>query len=171
MNASTRRALVNTTPCEIRDDDLTRQLYATEASIYQIVPNALAIPRGATDAAGLPRAAADGGLAVMPRGAGSGLSGGAVGSGLIVDFPRHNRGMSDLKIDARAVRVGAGVVLDQLNRYLAPHGLCFGPDVSTNSRLRIRPTPGVRWQSQAHHRGGVMNPGTVVDNGNFQMHR
>jgi FAD/FMN-containing dehydrogenase/Fe-S oxidoreductase len=137
MNALTRRGLSNATTCEIRDDDLTRQLYATDASIYQIMPDAVAFPRGTGESASLLRAAADAGLAITPRGAGSGLSGGAVGNGLIVDFARYNRGISDLNIDARTVCVGAGVVLDQLNRFLAPHGLCFGPDVSTSSRATL----------------------------------
>ena len=137
MNALTRRVLGSATSCEIRDDDLTRQLYATDASLYQIVPEAVAFPRGTREAADLLRVAADAGMAITPRGAGSGLSGGAVGSGLIVDFARHNRGISELDVEARTVRVGAGVVLDVLNRFLAPHGLCFGPDVSTSSRATL----------------------------------
>jgi FAD/FMN-containing dehydrogenase/Fe-S oxidoreductase len=56
---------------------------------------------------------------------------------LIVDFSRHNRGVSDLDLEKRSVRVGAGVVLDQLNNFLKPHGFCFGPDVATSSRATI----------------------------------
>jgi FAD/FMN-containing dehydrogenase len=76
-------------------------------------------------------------VAVIPRGAGSGLSGGAIGDGLIVEFSRYNRQISDLDLEKRTVRCGAGVVLDQLNVFLKPHGFCFGPDVATSSRATI----------------------------------
>src|SRR5213076_3636211 len=82
-------------------------------------------------------AAADANLPVTPRGAGSGLSGGAIGDGLIVDFSRYNRQIAELNLEARTVRAGAGVVLDQLNTFLKPHGFCFGPDVATSSRATI----------------------------------
>src|SRR6185503_3233840 len=83
------------------------------------------------------KAAADGNVAITPRGAGSGLSGGAIGDGLIVEFSRYNRQITDLNLEARTVRTGAGVVLDQLNTFLKPHGFCFGPDVATSSRATI----------------------------------
>jgi FAD/FMN-containing dehydrogenase/Fe-S oxidoreductase len=65
------------------------------------------------------------------------LSGGSIGEGLIVDFSRYNRQIFDLNLDNRTVRVGAGVVLDQLNAYLKPHGFCFGPDVATSNRATL----------------------------------
>src|SRR6202011_5967709 len=61
----------------------------------------------------------------------------SIGEGLVVDFSRHNRTIDNLNIDNRSVRVGAGVVLDQLNGFLKPHGFCFGPDVATSSRATI----------------------------------
>ncbi|HUW62446.1 MAG TPA: FAD-linked oxidase C-terminal domain-containing protein [Candidatus Bathyarchaeia archaeon] len=125
------------TGCEIRSDALTRQLYATDASIYQIEPVAVAFPRTAGEAAGVMRAAADAGVPITPRGAGTGLAGGAVGEGLIIDLARHSRWISDLDLEKKTVRVGAGVVLDQLNDFLRPHGLCFGPDVATSSRATL----------------------------------
>jgi FAD/FMN-containing dehydrogenase/Fe-S oxidoreductase len=123
--------------CEIAFDDLTRKLYATDASLYQLEPAAVAFPRSARQARSIIIAAADGGVPVTPRGAGSGLSGGAIGDGLIVDFSRHNRQITELNLEARTVRAGAGVVLDQLNAFLKPHGFCFGPDVATSSRATI----------------------------------
>jgi FAD/FMN-containing dehydrogenase/Fe-S oxidoreductase len=123
--------------CDIAFDDLTRQLYATDASLYQIEPAAVAFPRSARQASAIITAAADANVPVTPRGAGSGLSGGAIGDGLIVDFSRHNRQITDLNLETRTVRTGAGVVLDQLNAFLKPHGFCFGPDVATSSRATI----------------------------------
>ena len=123
--------------CEIAFDDLTRHLYATDASLYQLEPAAVAFPQSAQQASSIITAAADAGVPITPRGAGSGLSGGAIGDGLIVDFSRYNRQIIDLNVEARTVRTGAGVVLDQLNAFLKPHGFCFGPDVATSSRATI----------------------------------
>jgi FAD/FMN-containing dehydrogenase/Fe-S oxidoreductase len=123
--------------CEIALDNRTRQLYATDASIYQIVPAAVAFPRSVHEARAAILGAAAAGLSVTPRGAGSGLAGGAIGDGLIVDFSRHNRAIAGLDLERRRVRVGAGVVLDQLNTFLKSHGFCFGPDVATSSRATL----------------------------------
>ena len=136
MTSAQQRALVAAN-CEIAFDNLTRQLYATDASLYQIEPAAVAFPRSAGQARDIILAAASAGLSVSPRGAGSGLAGGALGDGLIVDFSRYNRQISALDLERHTVRVGAGVVLDQLNTFLKPHGFCFGPDVATSSRATL----------------------------------
>ncbi|MCU0787844.1 MAG: FAD-binding protein, partial [Verrucomicrobia bacterium] len=81
--------------------------------------------------------AAAAGLAVIPRGAGSGLTGGAIGDGVVVDFARHNRRIGQLDVERNTIRVGAGVVLDQLNDFLRPYKLWFAPDVATSSRATI----------------------------------
>lgn len=137
MTTTQTQQLVHSGSCEIRTDDLTRHLYATDASIYQITPAAVALPRNAQEAAEAIRTALDQNMTVIPRGAGTGLTGGAVGEGLVIDFSRHNRQITDLNVEKRSVRVGPGVVLDDLNRYLAPHGLWFGPDVATSSRATL----------------------------------
>ena len=125
------------TGCDVRTDRLTRILFATDASIYQMEPQAAAFPRSAEEASAVIGAGIDAGLSITPRGAGTSLVGNAIGDGLIVDFSRHNRGISELDLEKRRVRVGAGVVLDQLNAFLKPHGFCFGPDVATSSRATI----------------------------------
>jgi FAD/FMN-containing dehydrogenase/Fe-S oxidoreductase len=128
---------LNAANCEVAFDNRTRQLYATDASPYQIVPAAVAFPKNTAEAAHLIQAALTCGLPLAPRGGGTGLGGGALGDGVIVDFARHNRAIWDFDKDARTVRVGAGVVLDQLNAWLKPQGLCFGPDVATSSRATL----------------------------------
>src|SRR5262245_12249404 len=137
MSGTRKQRAIATADCEARFDNLTRQLYATDASIYQIVPLGVAFPRTAAQASSVIRAAAEDGIAVIPRGAGTGLVGGAIGEGLIVEFARFNRQISDLNLEHRTVRVGAGVVLDQLNAFLKPHGFRFGPDVATSSRATL----------------------------------
>lgn len=137
MQTTIQRTLQKATSCELRFDDHTRQLYATDASIYQIVPLGLALPKTIDDLASLLPALIQEGISITPRGSGTGLAGGAVGEGMIVDLARHNKAITDLNVEARTVRVGAGVVLDELNAFLAPHGLAFGPDVATSSRATL----------------------------------
>lgn len=123
--------------CPLFVDDLTRQLYATDASIYQVTPRGVAFPRSLEETAAVMEAAGAADIPMIPRGAGSGLSGGALGDALILDLSRYNRSITDFNREARTVRVGAGVVLDQLNAFLKPYGLTFGPDVATSSRATL----------------------------------
>ena len=123
--------------CEIAFDNLTLQLYATDASIYQIEPLAVAFPANTRQLSALIDAAVQADVAVIPRGAGTGLVGGAIGQGLVVDFSRYNRQIADLDLERRTIRVGPGVVLDRLNSFLRPHGYCFGPDVATSARATL----------------------------------
>jgi len=123
--------------CEVLFDDLTRCLYATDASIYRVEPQAVAFPRNTVEMVAVLGAAAELGLKVTPRGAGTGLAGGALGEDLVVDLARYGRQLGPVDLERRVVRVGPGVVLDQLNKALAPYGLWFGPDVATASRATI----------------------------------
>ncbi len=134
---SAQERKIRQTGCDARFDNLTRQLYATDASIYQIEPIGVVFPKSAEQASLVIRATADAGLSVTPRGAGTSLVGNAIGEGLIVEFSRYNRQITELDIEKRSVRVGAGLVLDQLNDFLKPHGFCFGPDVATSSRATL----------------------------------
>src|SRR5919106_3122369 len=134
---SAQERKIRQTGCDARFDNLTRQLYSTDASIYQIHPVGAAFPKTAEQASLVIHAAADADLSITPRGAGTSLVGNAIGEGLIVDFSRHNRQITDLNLEKRSVRVGAGAVLDQLNEFLKPHGFCFGPDVATSSRATL----------------------------------
>jgi FAD/FMN-containing dehydrogenase/Fe-S oxidoreductase len=125
------------TGCDVRFDSLTRQLFATDASIYQIEPAGVAFPRSAQEASAVIRAAADANISITPRGAGTSLVGNAIGEGLIVEFSRYNRKIDNFNLGNRTVNVGAGVILDQLNAFLRPHGFCFGPDVATSARATL----------------------------------
>src|SRR5256712_12090445 len=137
MTSAQQMATLAGANCPIAFDNLTRQLYATDASIYQIEPVAVAFPRNARQASAIIDAAGQAGVSVIPRGAGTGLVGGAIGDGLILDFSRYNREITELDLERRTVRVGPGVVLDHLNNFLRPHGFCFGPDVATSSRATL----------------------------------
>src|SRR5205809_427775 len=134
---STQERKIRQTGCDARFDNLTRQLYATDASIYQIEPVGVAFPKNAQQASAVIHAAADAGLSVTPRGAGTSLVGDAIGEGLSVEFSRYNRQITDLDLEKRSLRVGAGVVLDHLNDFLRPHGIGLGPAVATSSRATL----------------------------------
>src|SRR5215510_14256014 len=137
MTSAQQQAALAATNCEVAFDNLTRQLYATDASLYQIEPLAVAFPKTERQASAIIEAAAHAGVSVIPRGAGTGLVGGAIGDGLVIDFSRYNRQITDLDLERKTVRVGPGVVLDNLNDFLRPHGYCFGPDVATSSRATL----------------------------------
>ena len=134
MINSSQRAALKKVDCQVAFDDLTRQLYATDASMHQVEPSGVAFPRGAGQTAAIIKASAELGIPIAPRGAGTGLVGGALGHGLVIEFARFNRAILALDLERRMARIGAGVVLDQLNAFLKPRGFCFGPDVATSSR-------------------------------------
>ncbi|HEY4271639.1 MAG TPA: FAD-linked oxidase C-terminal domain-containing protein [Candidatus Udaeobacter sp.] len=134
---SAQERKIKQTGCDVRFDNLTRQLYSTDASIYQVYPVGAAFPKTSEQASLVISAAADASLSVTPRGAGTSLVGNAIGEGLVVDFSRYNGQITGLDLEKLSVHVGAGVVLDQLNDFLKPHGFCFGPDVATSSRATL----------------------------------
>jgi FAD/FMN-containing dehydrogenase/Fe-S oxidoreductase len=111
---------------EVRCDDTMVQLYATDASIYEMRPQGVVRPKSIDDVVATARYASNNGLPLHARGAGSGLAGGAVGRGVVIDFSRHMRRV--LQLRANTVRVQAGVVHGELNALLSTHGRAFGPD-------------------------------------------
>jgi FAD/FMN-containing dehydrogenase/Fe-S oxidoreductase len=122
---------------ELRSDRLARVLYATDASFYEIVPDGVAFPRSVEDVAAAVRLCAKHRVPLTARGAGTGLTGGAVNRGLQLDCSRHLKHILDIDPAARTARVEPGVVLDELNAAARPHGLQFAPDVATSSRATI----------------------------------
>jgi FAD/FMN-containing dehydrogenase/Fe-S oxidoreductase len=137
MTSTQQLSMLAGANCEVAFDNLTRQLYATDASLYQIEPSAVAFPQDTRQAQSIIEAAAHAGLAIALRGAGTGLVGGALGEGVVIDMSRCNRHIWDLDVENRTVRIGAGVILDQLNNFLRPHGFSFGPDVATSARATL----------------------------------
>jgi len=122
---------------EVRFDALARTLWATDASIYEITPVGVVMPRGVEDVVAAVRLAGDEGVPITPRGAATGLTGGAVGGGLQLDLSRHMNRTLEVDPAGRTATVEPGVVLDELNAALQPHGLHFAPDVATANRATI----------------------------------
>ena len=116
---------------ELHTDDLARTIYATDASEYQERPLAVALPKSEADVRELVRFAAAHRVGLVPRGAGTSLAGQVVGGGIVVDLGRHLDSIIAVDVARRRVRVQPGVVRNDLNRVLAPHGLFFAPETST----------------------------------------
>jgi len=122
---------------EVRFDDVARMLYRTDASIYEMEPLGLVLPRDEGDVVELVRGAVEQGVSILPRGGGTSLAGQSVGASVHVDFSKYMNKILELNAEEGWVRVQPGVVLDELNEFLKPHGFLFGPDVSTSSRANI----------------------------------
>ncbi len=122
---------------EVHFDAFTRGRYATDASIYQIMPAGVIVPRRTDDVAAALAMARDQGLPVTMRGGGTSQCGQTVNSGLIVDCARHLNAVLELDVPGRRAVVQPGIVLDELNRLLRPHGLWFPVDISTGSRATL----------------------------------
>ena len=118
-------------------DDFSRGRYSTDASIYQIQPIGITVPRNEEDVQIALQIAVDEGIAVLPRGAGTSQTGQAIGEALIMDTTRYLNQVLEFDAENRTVCVQPGVVLDQLNNYLKPHGLFFPVDVSTANRATL----------------------------------
>jgi FAD/FMN-containing dehydrogenase/Fe-S oxidoreductase len=122
---------------EIHTDIFTRLLYSTDASIYQIEPLAVLMPRGRDDAAAAVSLAAKHHLPVLPRGAGTSLAGQTVGAAVILDFSKYMNRILEVNTDEHWARVEPGIVLDQLNAVLNRSGRRFPPDVATGNRATL----------------------------------
>ena len=122
---------------EFRLDAMTQGLYSTDASIYQIEPVGVVFPRSRADVRAAVEIAARHRLPILARGGGTSLSGQTVARALVLDFTKFMHRILEVDPVRQLVRVEAGVVLQQLNLALAPHGLQFGPDVSTISRAAM----------------------------------
>ncbi|MGL4717396.1 MAG: FAD-binding oxidoreductase, partial [Aeromonas sp.] len=113
---------------------------ATDNSVYQVVPQAVLYPRSADDIAAMLKLAAEpafASLSFFPRGGGTGTNGQSLGGGIIVDLSRYMNQIMEINLEEGWVRAQAGVVKDQLNAYLKPHGYFFSPDLSTSNRATL----------------------------------
>ncbi|HRV83948.1 MAG TPA: FAD-linked oxidase C-terminal domain-containing protein [Saprospiraceae bacterium] len=122
---------------ELATDDLSKILYSTDASVYREMPLGVVYPMEEQDVSDLVAIASSYQLPLIPRTAGTSLGGQCVGSALVVDVSRHLNKILELDVGNRRITVEPGVIRDDLNRYLAPYGLFFGPNTSTANRCMI----------------------------------
>ncbi len=122
---------------EILIDELSRILYSTDASVYRQKPFAVSYPGSVEDIRRLVHFASDNNVGIIPRAAGTSLAGQVVGSGIVADLSRYFTKILELNTEEKWVRLQPGVVPDELNAFLRPYGLLFGPETSTSNRCNL----------------------------------
>ena len=122
---------------QVKNDDLHRQLYATDASVYKIYPEGVCFPKNKEDILELIHFARENKIPLIPRAGGTSLAGQVVGNGLVVDVSKHFNQIIAFDPTAKRITVEPGIVRDDLNNFLAPHQLFFGPNTSTSNRCTI----------------------------------
>src|SRR6185436_15817662 len=131
--AALERALRGAIAGEVRFDRVTRALYSTDASVYQVEPLGVVVARHRDDIITTVRLCHEFRCPLTLRGGGTSQAGQTVGSGIILDTSKYMNRLLDVDVDRRLARVEPGIVLDELNAQLKPHTLRFAPDISTAS--------------------------------------
>lgn len=137
MNQSLQHELEAAIDGEVRFDKVSRALYSTDASVYQIEPLGVVIPKSAEAVVRAVEIAGRHGVPITPRGGGTSQAGQSIGAGLVLDTSKHLNRIIAVNPDERWARVEPGVVLDELNASLRPYNLRFAPDVSSASRATV----------------------------------
>ena len=143
-------------------DSFSRGRYATDASFYQIVPAGVVVPKTVDEALRALAICRDQGRIVTPRGGGTSQCGQTVNDGIVIDFSKHLNRIISLDVENRTCVVEPGIVLDDLNRQLKPHGLWFPVDVSTASRATIGGMAGNNSCGGRSLRYGTMRDNTIA---------
>src|SRR5262245_23668840 len=132
-----QRELQTQTLGEVRFDRISRALYSTDASVYQIEPVGVVLARSREDLISTVKICAAHGSPLTLRGGGTSQAGQAIGAGVVVDTSKYLNRILELNVEERWARVEPGIVLDELNGQLKQHNLRFAPDISTASRATI----------------------------------
>ncbi len=127
----------NTLLGEFHFDNLHKTIYATDASVYRKIPLAVAYPKNSADIQQLIAFATENNTTLIPRTAGTSLAGQCVGDGIVVDVSKYFTEIISLDLENKRVTLHPGVIRDELNLFLKPHGLFFGPNTSTSNRCMI----------------------------------
>ena len=145
MNTATtelEQCLTDALDGEVRFDRYSRALYSTDASLYQMQPIGVVIPKHQQDVITTVQIAAERDVPILPRGGGTSLAGQSVGEAVVLDMSKYMNALLEVNVEAHWARVQPGIVLDELNHRLKPHGLMYAPDVATSSRANVGGTIG-----------------------------
>ena len=134
--------LSDTLAGEVRFDLYSKALYSTDASLYQIQPIGVVIPKDSQDVVKTVQIASEHNVPILPRGGGTSLAGQSVGQAIVLDMSKYMNALLEVNVAERWARVQPGIVLDELNHKLKPHGLMYAPDVATSSRANVGGTIG-----------------------------
>src|SRR5215467_8415927 len=137
MNQDLYQALKARVTGEVRFDRASRLMYSTDASIYEIEPIGVVIPRTHEDVFAAMEIARHFGVPVLPRGAGTSLAGQTVGDAVVIDMSKYLNRVLEVNTEAGWALIEPGVVQEQLNLHLKPMGYLFGPDTSTANRATV----------------------------------
>jgi FAD/FMN-containing dehydrogenase len=122
---------------EVYFDDMSRGIYSTDASNYQVEPVAVCVPKNEDDVKMAVKIANGNGISILPRGGGTSLAGQTVGASLVLDFSKYMNKILEVNPAEKWVRVQPGLVRDELNAAIVQHGLQFAPDPATGNRANI----------------------------------
>ncbi len=145
MNISTsglEQQLSDNLTGEVRFDLYSKSLYSTDASLYQIQPIGVVIPKDSQDVIKTVQIASENNVPILPRGGGTSLAGQSVGEAIVLDMSKYMNQLLEVNVAERWARVQPGIVLDELNHKLKAHGLMYAPDVATSSRANVGGTIG-----------------------------
>ena len=134
--------LTDTLAGEVRFDQYSKALYSTDASLYQIQPIGVVIPKNKQDVIKTVQIASEQKIPILPRGGGTSLAGQSVGAAIVLDMSKYMNQLLEVNVNEHWARVEPGIVLDELNHKLKPHGLMYAPDVATSSRANVGGTIG-----------------------------
>lgn len=137
MREETLNHLKSSLKGELFFDDLHKSMYATDASVYRKIPTAVAYPKNVSDIQKLIHFANENKITLIPRTAGTSLAGQCVGDGIIVDVSKYFTKILEFDEKAKTITVQPGIIRDELNLFLKPFGLFFGPNTSTSNRCMI----------------------------------
>src|SRR5499427_1390005 len=137
MNVDLYQSLKKRITGEVRFDRASRLMYSTDASIYEIEPIGVVLPRSHEDVFATMEIARDFKVPVLPRGAGTSLAGQTVGEAVVIDMSKYLNRVLEVNKEERWALVEPGVVQEQFNLHLRPMGFLFGPDTATANRATI----------------------------------
>ena len=167
---------------EVKFDSFSRHLYSTDASIYQILPIGVVLPKSKEDVIATIELAHKYKVSILPRGGGTSLAGSTVGNSIVLDFSKYMRNVVELNTEKKSVRVQPGIIIDELNHYLASHNLLFAPDPSSSNRGNIGGALGnnscgahsIRWGKTSDNVDqieSIMSDGSIVNLGSVNINQ
>ncbi|MDE0014350.1 MAG: FAD-binding protein [Candidatus Poribacteria bacterium] len=142
ISETLEQQLSDTLAGEVRFDLYSKALYSTDASLYQIQPIGVVIPKNKQDIIRTVQIASEHKVPILPRGGGTSLAGQSVGEAIVLDMSKYMNQLLEVNVAEHWARVQPGIVLDELNHKLKPHGLMYAPDVATSSRANVGGTIG-----------------------------
>ena len=134
INSDLQEELIKSIQGEVRFDDISRQMYSTDGSIYSILPVGVTIPANSDDVSAIIEICNKNNVAILPRGGGTSLSGQTVNSAVVIDFSKYMNKIIEINSDEKWVITEPGITIDNLNESVKKHNLHFTPDPSTKSR-------------------------------------